>query len=66
MASLCTAHHFAGRVVEMEGRLNRAAMIEHTGRGEDIVITYRGEVMSEWEPRDGEIYQTLDESLHPN
>jgi hypothetical protein len=64
LASIAGMFYFAGVAYAAQQRLSHAALIEHEGDGETVMITRDGEVVSEWEPRDGEVYDVLDEALH--
>lgn len=58
------AGYYADKARDLQTRFDRAAVIEHEGKGEWIMIRHKGEVVSEWQPKDGKVYEVLDEALH--
>lgn len=64
LAAIGGMFYFAGVAYNLHQRLYHAAMIEHEGVGETVMITHHGKVISEWEPKDGDIYGALDDALH--
>ena len=64
LGSISSAMMWNERATALQKQLDQALIIEHTGRGEEIVIRRGEAVMGEWEPRDGEVYEVLDEALH--
>jgi hypothetical protein len=64
VVSAVSAMGYAGKAYNLQRQLESAVIIEHLGQDEEIVIRRGTSFITEWEPRDGEVYQILDEALH--